>query len=57
MKSLIKAIETIGSTSSLKQHNTVKEMLESGQHDLNIIEETLKNSHELICMIEPEDDK
>jgi hypothetical protein len=57
MNSLIKTIEAIGSSSSLKQHNSVKDMLESGHYNLDIIEETFKNSHELICMIEPEDDK
>ena len=57
MKSLIKQLESIGQTSSLKQHASAKELLESGQHDLDLIEQAFNSSHELICMIEPEDDQ
>jgi len=57
MKSLIKKLEIMGQTKSLKQHDSVKKMTESGQLDINLIDEVFKNSHELICMVEPEDDQ
>lgn len=56
MKKLIKELEIIGQTTSLKQHNNIKDLIESGNHSKNLINEALKNSHELICMVHPEDD-
>jgi len=57
MKSLIKQLEIMGQTSSLKQHASVKQLIESGQHEIDLIEEVTKYSHELICAVEPQDDQ
>lgn len=56
MKQLIKELEIIGQTTSLKQHNSIKDLVESGNYSENLVNEVLKNSHELLCLIEPEDD-
>lgn len=56
MKKLIKQLEIIGQSTSLKQHANVKDLLESGHYPVDLVNEVLKNSQELICMIEPEDD-
>ena len=57
MKSLIKELEIMGQTQSLKQFSSVKQMIESGQSGLDLVEEAFKNSQELICAVEPLDDK
>lgn len=56
MKKLIQQLEVIGQTTSLKQHASLKELLESGNFSVDLINNTLKNSKELICAIEPEDE-
>ncbi len=57
MKKLIKKLELIGQSASLKQHANVSDMLESSHLSTDLIEETFKNSAELYCMVEPEDDQ
>lgn len=57
MKSLVEQLETIGQTISLKQHASVKDMIESAHYNVDLIEETFKNSRELICVVEPNDEK
>ncbi len=57
MKSLVEQLETIGQTTSLKQHASVKDMMESAHYNVDLIEETFKNSRELICAVEPNDEK
>lgn len=57
MKSLIKQLEVMGQTKSLKQHQSVKQLIESGEFDANLIDEVSKFSSELICAVEPQDDQ
>lgn len=57
MKSLIKQLELMGQTKSIKQHQSVKQLVESGDFDADLMEEVAKFSGELICAIEPQDDQ
>jgi hypothetical protein len=57
MKKLIKKLEMIGQSASLKQHANISDMVEASQLNLDLIEETFKNSVELYCLVEPEDDQ
>ncbi len=57
MKSLIKQLEVMGQTKSIKQHQSVKQLIESGEFDSNLIDEVSKFSSELICAVEPQDDQ
>ena len=57
MKKLVKKLESIGQSASLKQHANISDLLEASHLGVDLIEETFKNSTELFCLIEPEDDK
>jgi len=57
MKTLVTELARIGETVSLKQHVTVKEMLEFGNQNVDLIVEAFSRSKELFCLIEPEDDQ
>lgn len=57
MKSLIKQLEIMGQTKSLKQATSAKQIIELGQYDTDLIEQVFQNSSELICIVEPQDDE
>lgn len=57
MQSLVKTLEHIGQTTSLKQFATVNEMVASGNQRIDIVDEAFSRSKELYCLIEPEDDQ
>ncbi len=56
MKKLVKKLESIGQSASLKQHANISDMLEANHLKIDLIEETFKNSAELYCLVEPEDE-
>lgn len=57
MKKLVNNLEKIGQSGSLKQHAKIAELLEASHVNVDLIEETFKNSSELYCLIAPEDDE
>lgn len=57
MKKLVKSLEQIGQSTSLKQHQSVASMLEANHLNADLIEETFSHSVELYCLVEPEDDQ
>lgn len=57
MKKLVKNLEKIGQSGSLKQHARVSDLLEASHVNVDLIEESFANSVELYCLIAPEDDE
>jgi len=57
MQLLVKKLEHIGQTASLKQFSTVNEMVAFGNQSADMIDEAFSHSKELYCLIEPEDDE
>lgn len=57
MKKLIKQLEIMGQSQSLKQHASLNDMITANLYDKDLIEEAFNNSHELICAVEPQDDQ
>lgn len=54
---LIQQLETLGQSGSLKQFDSVSNMLNQFNLDSKMVGFVRQHSQELICMVEPDDDE
>lgn len=56
MNKTIKALESLGQSNSIKQYNSLDDMLRKNSLSANLMDDIFKGSSELICFHDPGDD-
>ena len=53
---LVQVLEKMGQSSSLKQCQSIKQLLVENNQDEKLLEAALAQCEELVCLVAPEDD-